>query len=341
MPDLARLTGRTDFIRLVVVSLIILLVTLLHYSTMTHKVYHHTLYRDLYFIPILMVSFWYGLRGGLLIGSVVIFLYAPHIAMTWSDQPGVNFGNLMQLFIFALIAVSMGFLSDREKERQTQISRAMNLAILGNASLAMTSELQEVIEQLRVMFSETLSSENQKLHENLKEALEKLTILEETLARFSPGSVERRAETAEINSSIEKVLNQVSKLALDRGVYIESNPDPKKCLVRMKEPDLLWILEQLIRNAIESSPWGQKVVVTSKRLKNQCQIDVTDQGSGIAPENLAKIFVPFYTTKHNGTGLGLAVSRKIIKDNGGEIEVKSRLGEGTTFIVTLPQETFE
>jgi two-component system NtrC family sensor kinase len=65
---------------------------------------------------------------------------------------------------------------------------------------------------------------------------------------------------------------------------------------------------------------------------------ISDNGEGIAPENLAKIFHPFFTTKSEGkgVGLGLAVSYGIIEAHGGEIEVKSKVGEGTTFTVSLP-----
>ncbi|HEY9074030.1 MAG TPA: ATP-binding protein, partial [Desulfobaccales bacterium] len=71
---------------------------------------------------------------------------------------------------------------------------------------------------------------------------------------------------------------------------------------------------------------------------DKCVVDVSDTGVGIAPENLGRIFDPFYTTKQTGkgTGLGLAVSYNIIKDLKGEISVESQVGEGTTFRVRLP-----
>jgi signal transduction histidine kinase len=61
-----------------------------------------------------------------------------------------------------------------------------------------------------------------------------------------------------------------------------------------------------------------------------------DQGRGIEPEDLSKIFVPFYTTKENGTGLGLAVCRKMMRDNGGDILVESEPGKGSTFTLVFP-----
>jgi signal transduction histidine kinase len=66
------------------------------------------------------------------------------------------------------------------------------------------------------------------------------------------------------------------------------------------------------------------------------EVAVVDTGSGIAPEDLDKLFVPFFTTRHEGTGLGLAISRRIVQAHGGELDVASRLGEGSTFTVRLP-----
>jgi len=65
-------------------------------------------------------------------------------------------------------------------------------------------------------------------------------------------------------------------------------------------------------------------------------VGLKDNGVGISEENLARIFDPFFTTKPEGTGLGLSISYGIIDNNGGKIEVKSKVGEGTTFIVMLP-----
>jgi two-component system NtrC family sensor kinase len=66
-------------------------------------------------------------------------------------------------------------------------------------------------------------------------------------------------------------------------------------------------------------------------------IHVTDEGSGIKPENLKRIFSPFYTTKREGTGLGLSVSQSILSQTGGELKVESEWGKGSTFSIYLPQ----
>ena len=71
-------------------------------------------------------------------------------------------------------------------------------------------------------------------------------------------------------------------------------------------------------------------------MKDNCEIKVVDHGEGIAPDEIVKIFDPFYTTKELGNGLGLLITYRILKDHGGSISVKSKPGEGTTFILSIP-----
>jgi two-component system sensor histidine kinase HydH len=68
------------------------------------------------------------------------------------------------------------------------------------------------------------------------------------------------------------------------------------------------------------------------------RIDVIDSGRGIAPEDISKVFEPYYSTKETGTGLGLAIVKKAIDDHDGTISIKSKVGEGTTFTIILPIE---
>jgi signal transduction histidine kinase len=78
------------------------------------------------------------------------------------------------------------------------------------------------------------------------------------------------------------------------------------------------------------------LTIATSHADNEIRISVIDTGTGISEENLAKIFEPYFTTKENGTGLGLTLVFKIIREHQGEISVDSREGEGTAFEITLP-----
>ena len=92
----------------------------------------------------------------------------------------------------------------------------------------------------------------------------------------------------------------------------------------------------LIKNAIESMPNGGKLIIGTVMEDEHIRIDITDTGDGMTADVMQNIFVPFFTTKVDGTGVGLAVSQKIIDDHDGFIKIKSVLKEGTTISVYLP-----
>ena len=103
-------------------------------------------------------------------------------------------------------------------------------------------------------------------------------------------------------------------------------------------PKLQQVLMNLILNARDAMPHGGRLVISTESDEDSAVVEVRDTGLGIAPEHLAKIYDPFFTTKQigKGTGLGLAVSYGIVRDHGGHIDVESKLGEGTRFQITLP-----
>jgi len=109
--------------------------------------------------------------------------------------------------------------------------------------------------------------------------------------------------------------------------------------VLMIDPDQMrQVLLNLIKNAMESLHSGGIIEIETAQQRDYVRISIKDNGPGIPAELLENMFNPFFTTKPDGTGLGLAVTRKIVEDHGGEIIVKSTAGEGSTFTVLLPKE---
>ncbi|GAH75389.1 unnamed protein product, partial [marine sediment metagenome] len=135
--------------------------------------------------------------------------------------------------------------------------------------------------------------------------------------------VEGAAKTFEVGLP-EKGIDFV--VELESGLpQIEADPD------RMHQ-----VVFNLINNAAESMPEGGELKVETSLDGEWVRIAVSDAGRGIPEKLLNKLFEPFFTTKAGGTGLGLAVSRKIVEDHGGQIDVETRPGEGATFAVSLP-----
>jgi two-component system sensor histidine kinase PilS (NtrC family) len=117
--------------------------------------------------------------------------------------------------------------------------------------------------------------------------------------------------------------------------------------VREFPPSVVWSVDcqqfrqavwNLCLNAVQAMPEGGELRVTMAVVAGQLLMRVTDTGEGIAPADLGQIFEPFFSTKPDGSGIGLALVHRIVQEHGGEIDVQSRAGLGTTFTITLPAD---
>lgn len=333
MRDSSQHFERMDSRHLLVVAIMIVAVTLLHYGTMETRVDYHTIYRELYLVPILWMSYRYGLKSGLITAAVVVVVYIPHVIMTWSAQPGVNVGNLFEIGVFVLIAATMGYLSDQEKQRQRQMRKSESLASLGRASVAMAGEFQSLLKALKDWLVKAVVDEE--AQGQLHQTIARVAMLEQTVSQFNSEYLKHPREFVEISTVLKTIADRYAPIAAQAGLAVRT--EATQCMVQISEADLIWVLEQLLKNAIDHSPAGKTVSVVAREIDRQCRIEVIDEGRGIEPEHLSKVFVPFYTTKERGSGLGLAVCRKIMRDHQGDIQVTSQPGKGSIFTLIFPR----
>lgn len=143
------------------------------------------------------------------------------------------------------------------------------------------------------------------------------------------------SERVDLGALVAGIAEQQRPVGEARGVTLHAevaeagpaNVDPSQ---------LRQAVDNLVRNAIEATPRGGRVDVAARCAGGGCVIEVRDTGSGIEPDHLPRIFDLYFTTKADGTGVGLPVTQQIVSAHGGTIEVDSRPGEGTTMTVRLP-----
>ncbi|HEY2018031.1 MAG TPA: ATP-binding protein, partial [Bryobacteraceae bacterium] len=161
------------------------------------------------------------------------------------------------------------------------------------------------------------------------------------LLAFSRRSKPQRVP-ADLNKIVKLTLSLVQHKMKLSNVEVEANLREDLPSAQCDASQIQQVVLNLLLNAAEATQGKseRRVVVTTAGGEGEVWLAVSDNGEGIPPENLAKIFDPFFTTKSEGkgVGLGLAVSYGIIQAHGGDIEVKSKVGEGTTFTVFLPLE---
>ncbi len=161
-------------------------------------------------------------------------------------------------------------------------------------------------------------------------------------------------QPANINEVLAKTMKLLQGHELPERVEVRLELEPELPQVSCDADQLKQVFINLTLNAAQAMPKGGALTVVTRRpranewhldekepryIGNQVELRFTDTGGGIPEEVRSRLFIPFYTTKEKGTGLGLAICQRIVKNHGGTIEVESRPGEGTTFILRLPTNT--
>ncbi len=183
---------------------------------------------------------------------------------------------------------------------------------------------------------------NKGIEENFKiivDQCERAKDIIQRLLKFSKPS-KGALKNLSINEVVEFVVRLVDhQFALD-NIRITRDYATGLPALKVDEKQLEEVFMNLLKNASEAMPEGGGAIAISTSLEQgKVRIDVRDTGIGMPEETLKNVFVPFYTTKEKGTGLGLAVCYGIIKSHGGDIEYKSKQGEGTTATIRLPLNT--
>jgi two-component system cell cycle sensor histidine kinase/response regulator CckA len=142
-------------------------------------------------------------------------------------------------------------------------------------------------------------------------------------------------EPVDIRQLMGEAIELTNPLSARAGVRVRSELKDVP-LARANAADLRRVFTNIIINAIEAMPKGGEMSVSCYREGDHIVATVSDTGMGIAPENQGKVFFPYFTTKQEGTGLGLSGAQKILLAQGGNIHFRTELGKGTTFIVILP-----
>jgi len=227
-----------------------------------------------------------------------------------------------------------------------QLAYNEKMAELGRISAGVVHELNAPLSVI-VSASQMIMRE-EGVPEPVREMIERINTEAQRLSQMTRGilsfsSHDEAGGDADVNLTIEFVLDFLGYEASRRGVSVMRNLDHRLPVVRVDSNVLKQIVINIAMNALQAmEPEGGRLLVESRALNSsEVCIAIADTGPGIAAGSLARIFEPYFTTKRpgEGTGLGLFVTRTLVENLGGRIEVRSAVGEGTRFTVTLPAET--
>ena len=222
----------------------------------------------------------------------------------------------------------------------SELEDARRLAALGQFAAAIAHDIRTPLTSISL----NVQILRQKLalppddREHLDIALEELGRLDKSVAEILDFAkpVKLAPQTIDVGELIEATAKKLSPVLTEKGLSLRCEPTTALPPVQGDPQRLRQVLTNLVDNAADASAAGGSVTVRAQSIDARIAIEIEDHGRGIDADDLPRIFEPFFTTRPDGTGLGLAICHKVIRAHGGDIQVRSTRGEGSTFTVLLP-----
>ena len=232
-----------------------------------------------------------------------------------------------------------------EKQRQTESRQAEKLDALMTLAAGVAHEVGNPLNSLGIHM-QLMSGEVEDIPKAKREKLKNLVrvsqdevkrldmIIRQFLSVLRPTKL-NLGET-NLNQLLENVIGFMYYEISEQNIAIVKQFDERVPITLVDESQLRQAFFNIIKNAIQAMPDGGTLAVKTDLKGSDIEIVFTDDGVGIAREKLGRVFDPYYTTKESGSGLGLMIVYKIVKDHSGKIEIDSEPGEGAKVKITLP-----
>jgi two-component system sensor histidine kinase HydH len=335
--------------------------------------YTHTLdspYYSIFLVPVVSAATSYGLATVVLVTLIASLAYLsfllPFYTPNWNALPESLYDILcLRVSFFAIIAfvvydqarakrqemVRTKEAADRLAESNQSLQRAQaslrrseRLAALGQLTAGLAHELRnplgtikasaEMLNQKSVLDNPQIATE---MASYIESEVDRMNSLITSFLNFAR-PLEIHPVMGDLHEVVAETVRRQAPAAFSKGVAITFAIAPEAAHFTFDPAVLPIALGNLIQNAIQASPAGGTVTIDAVKVDGQIEISIEDKGAGISPQNLENIFNPFFTTKPDGVGLGLAIVSKIVDEHQGKIIPASILGEGTSFRVILPAD---
>ncbi len=232
-----------------------------------------------------------------------------------------------------------------KRSKEARLRRAESLASLTTLAAGVAHEIKNPLGSMGIHLQLIHKKIAGKECIDAKDIAQHLGVIAEEVDRlnrivvdflFAVKPMDTRLEDGDINRVIEELIDFVKPELDQAGVSIETDLSTTLPLLRIDARYIKQAVLNLIKNAVAAMPGGGTLRVQTLRSGDEVLLRISDTGTGIPEEIMDKIFEPYFTTKPFGTGLGLTIVFKIAKEHFGDITVSSRMGEGTTFTISLP-----
>jgi len=337
-------------------------VSALHYVTPLASPTLHAVYQRLYYVPVILAAYWFGVRGGVVVALLSSVAYAPHIHAAWSRNAAYTVSQYAEFVVFLSLGVAVGLIASHERrlaersrqaaesleranrelrESGEQLRRAERLSVLGEIAAGLAHEIRNPLAgmkgALEIVTSRAAAGTPEAEFAGIaaREARRLESLVQEFLDYARPRPPRLRA--GELPEVLRRVASLLGPEAERAGVVLDVEAGKAPAGPPIDPEQIQQVLVNVVLNAIQATARGGRVSVRHREERDRWVIAVTDEGTGIPPDQLARIFEPFFTTKERGSGLGLPISQRIVAAHGGDIRVGRAEGGGTRVEIALPR----
>ncbi len=321
------------------------LAALIIYISTVHILYHgtdpgfHVLHQQLYFIPLILASFWFGLYKGAATATLISLLFGIPMVVSRHHTEGPLI-VITQIGLYFIVAMLIGWLSDRERKQQVKLFENERVTALGRAASALSFEVQDIVRQIEGIHQKSRKNDKSAEDDDMRYEINRLQRLLDALGQFRTPLGDLTL-SHDLNELVLQRLPVHNQRAAAKGVKIVLDLDKGGCPSMVTADSIPRVIDSLVDNAVDFSAKGQSVVLRSERRGNFCIFEVVDSGPGVAKEHESKLFSVFFTTKPDGYGLSLSSGRKALRDLGGDLVYAKNNNGGAIFKLKIPRETTE
>lgn len=324
-----------------------------------------------YLLPTCLVAWVVGRGAGYVIGALCTAAWFVSDVLNGATyaHPLIPVWNAAMLFVFFIVVVWLltefqqshehleqmvdartaalrAEIDERKRLEQAKL-QAERLAVVGSMAARVAHEIRNPLGAISLnldSINEELnpagstghfSSEYQTLLREMRAQIRRIHQVLQDYLRFGRMPSSQQADLS-VNELLQEKLKFVQPWLYETDVELQLDFDQDLCPVHGDAEQLWEAFLNLIRNAIEAMNTGGRLTVSTKRSGPDAVVSIIDTGRGMSEDEAARLFVPFFTTKSNGTGLGLAHTQQVVTEHGGRIQCKTALGKGSTFTVQLP-----
>ncbi|MBI5055723.1 MAG: HAMP domain-containing histidine kinase [Nitrospirae bacterium] len=321
---------------IIAIGAFLALLTMVHVFIL-QKLSPRVVLEELYYIPILFAAFRFGLKGSIITYLLASLLYLPFFFGLWSSTYLDLLDRALHLLFSALFAFLAGLFVERVKRQQKELERNRYLANLGHVAATIVHDLKNPLITI-LGFARRIREGKGNIDtaaEAITESVQNMQKIVHNVLDFSK-PVQLELKEGDLRNVIRQASESCMAKAEEKGVNLSADIPELPVTVATDSFNMQRALINLINNAIEASGKGQRVRIAIVARKSRVAITIKDYGSGMDSETVENIFFPFYSKKSSGTGLGMAIAKKIIDGHQGRIIIKSQTGKGTEVEIELP-----